>query len=82
MDILLGVGGVLLALLALAVALGLIGAIGYLLYIPIRSGWAIMRLLLERIGLHERDSPTEGIAHATHRIYEEVKEIRGRLDER
>ena len=36
MDILLGIGGALLALVALAVALGLLSALGYLLYIPIR----------------------------------------------
>jgi hypothetical protein len=82
MDILLGIGGALLALVVLAVALGLLGAVGYLLYIPIRSGWAIMRLVLENFGFFERDSPAESIEKSVSRIHEEITEINKKLDER
>jgi hypothetical protein len=82
MDILLGIGGALLALVALAVALGLLGALGYLLYIPIRSGWAIMRLVLEHFGFFERDSPTESINNSVNRIHNEITEINKKLDQR
>jgi hypothetical protein len=82
MDILLGIGGALLALVALAVALGLLGALGYLLYIPIRSGWAIMRLVLEHCGFFERDSPTESINNLVSRIHDEITEINKKLDQR
>ncbi len=82
MDILFGIGGALLALVALAVALGLLGALGYLLYIPIRSGWAIMRLCLEHFGFFERDSVTESINNSVNRIHEEITEINKKLDQR
>lgn len=54
-DALLYVGFVALAVIALAISLALVGAVGFLLWYPMMVGWVYMKWFFDRCGWYDAD---------------------------
>ena len=82
MDTLIEIGGgliaVALALVAFALSLFVLGAVSYLLYIPIRFGWWGMRQLLAKIGIYEAHA-IEHTADTVTKIDRDINELNEKL---